>query len=80
MPIYEYACDACKIKFEVEQSMQEEPLTVCPKCSGTIRRVFSPSSIIFKGAVSMPTCRPKKRRKSPPNHKWSSSLFSRASL
>ncbi|HHU88960.1 MAG: FmdB family zinc ribbon protein [Sphaerochaetaceae bacterium] len=50
MPIYEYACDACKIKFEVEQSMQEEPLTVCPKCSGTIRRVFSPSSIIFKGS------------------------------
>jgi putative FmdB family regulatory protein len=50
MPIYEYACDECKVELEIEQSMMDEPLTICPKCSGTIRRVFNASSIIFKGS------------------------------
>lgn len=50
MPIYEYVCDSCKYNFEIEQSMQDEPLSECPKCKNKIRRVFSLSPIIFKGS------------------------------
>lgn len=49
MPFYEYVCDSCNHQFEVQQSMQEDPLTECPKCSGRIRRVFGLNSVIFKG-------------------------------
>jgi putative FmdB family regulatory protein len=50
MPIYEYVCDSCKYNFEIEQSMQDEILSECPKCKNKIRRVFSLSPIIFKGS------------------------------
>jgi putative FmdB family regulatory protein len=50
MPTYEYVCDSCDHRFEVEQSMRDNPLTTCPQCSGSIRRVFGLSSVIFKGS------------------------------
>ncbi|MEZ4522848.1 MAG: FmdB family zinc ribbon protein [Thermomicrobiales bacterium] len=50
MPIYDYACDQCGHRFEARQSFSDDPLTVCPECNGTIRRVIHPSGIIFKGS------------------------------
>ncbi len=50
MPMYEYACDSCNLQLEVEQSMKDDPITICPECKGALRRVFSPNSIIFKGS------------------------------
>lgn len=50
MPTYEYECDVCNHRFEVEQNMRDDPLTECPRCSGPVRRVFSPNSVIFKGS------------------------------
>lgn len=50
MPIYEYVCDSCDHQFEIQQSMQDNPLTECPKCSGQVRRVFGLNSVIFKGS------------------------------
>ena len=50
MPYYEYRCDECDDTFEVFQSMNDDPLTTCPHCSSPIRRLFSASSIIFKGS------------------------------
>jgi putative FmdB family regulatory protein len=50
MPTYDYKCDACGDAFEVFQSMNDEPLSVCEKCGGSIRRVFSAAGIIFKGS------------------------------
>lgn len=50
MPTYEYACDSCKLELEVEQSMKDDPLTICPECKGALRRVFSLNSVIFKGS------------------------------
>ncbi len=48
MPTYEYhakdsnkACDQCRERFEVRQSMSEEPLTKCPKCGNAVERVIS---------------------------------------
>ena len=46
MPVYEYkavgkGCEHCRRKFEVIQSMHEEPLRNCPRCSAPVRRLFS---------------------------------------
>jgi putative FmdB family regulatory protein len=50
MPLYDYACDTCGYRFEARQSFADEPLTVCPECTGHVRRVIHPSGIIFKGS------------------------------
>jgi putative FmdB family regulatory protein len=50
MPTYEYQCKSCNHRFEIWQKMTDEPLTVCPECSGTIRRIFFPAGIVFKGS------------------------------
>ncbi|MCS6940399.1 MAG: hypothetical protein NZM94_14060, partial [Roseiflexus sp.] len=51
MPTYVYACDACGAQFEQFQSFKDEPLRVC-RCGkeGTVRRVFQPVGIVFKGS------------------------------
>jgi putative FmdB family regulatory protein len=50
MPTYDYECQTCNYGFEAFQSMSDEPLSVCPKCSGTVKRVIGGGSgIIFKG-------------------------------
>ena len=50
MPIYEYACDQCGHRFDTRQSWSDDPLTVCPECTGHIRRVLHPAGVIFKGS------------------------------
>jgi putative FmdB family regulatory protein len=50
MPTYVYACDACGAQFEQFQSFKDEPLRTCPSCAGTVRRVFQPVGIVFKGS------------------------------
>ena len=50
MPTYEYACVECGQHIEVVQSMSDAPLTVCAVCGGTLRKVFAPIGIVFKGS------------------------------
>lgn len=50
MPTYQYACTSCSHRFEAVQSFSDEALTECPKCSGRLRKVFSPVGIVFKGS------------------------------
>jgi len=51
MPTYEYKCLECGHRFDVFQKMSEEPLEVCEKCGGAVRRVMSGGSgLIFKGS------------------------------
>lgn len=50
MPIYDYLCNDCGHRFDVKQSWSDDPLTVCPECSGAIRRVLHPAGVIFKGS------------------------------
>ena len=50
MPTYEYRCRSCGEHVEVAQSFKDDPLTVCPKCDGELRKVFSPIGISFKGS------------------------------
>jgi putative FmdB family regulatory protein len=50
MPTYEYLCKGCSHRFEIWQKMTDEPLTTCPACGGTIRRVLFPAGVVFKGS------------------------------
>lgn len=50
MPIYEYRCDDCDSLFEVIQKMSDDPLEVCEKCGGHLRKVLHPVAIHFKGS------------------------------
>ncbi|WP_110515488.1 FmdB family zinc ribbon protein [Herpetosiphon llansteffanensis] len=50
MPTYVYACQACGAQFEQFQRFSDEPLTICPRCQGTIKRVFQPVGVVFKGS------------------------------
>ncbi len=50
MPLYEYRCKNCGHEFEIQQSMSEDSLTVCPNCGEPqLRKVFQPVGITFKG-------------------------------
>ncbi|MBN1521484.1 MAG: zinc ribbon domain-containing protein [Candidatus Aureabacteria bacterium] len=51
MPTYEYQCLKCKKKFEVFQSIKDEPLKKHPRCGGKVKRLISAGAgIIFKGS------------------------------
>ena len=50
MPTYAYACTACAHHFEAHQSFTESSLTVCPECSGRLRKVFQSVGVVFKGS------------------------------
>jgi putative FmdB family regulatory protein len=50
MPTYEYACTECGNRVEVFQRLGDEPLSVCERCGGTLRKVFHPAGIVFKGS------------------------------
>lgn len=50
MPTYVYACDTCGAQFEQFQSFKDEPVRVCPRCEASVRRVFQPVGIVFKGS------------------------------
>jgi putative FmdB family regulatory protein len=50
VPIYEYQCDSCSHRFEVKQSIKDEPLTACERCGKPVRRLISSPGIMFKGS------------------------------
>jgi putative FmdB family regulatory protein len=50
MPLYEYQCEACGVRFERRQNMSDEPIKTCPECAGTVHRLIQPIGIIFKGS------------------------------
>ncbi len=50
MPTYEYLCEECGNRFDVRQRFSEDPITTCPQCTGSVRRVLHASGVIFKGS------------------------------
>ncbi len=52
MPTYDYLCDACQHRFELFQSITEEPVKTCPHCGRRkVRRLIGPGgAVIFKGS------------------------------
>jgi putative FmdB family regulatory protein len=49
VPIYEYKCADCGKCFEHIQKITEEPLSLCPFCSGTVKKLVSNCSFQLKG-------------------------------
>ncbi len=51
MPTYEYKCTSCGHTFEAFQSMNDKPLSRCPKCKSAVKRVINGGmGVIFKGS------------------------------
>jgi len=49
MPIYEYQCEKCSLRFELKKDFSDNGNGFCPQCGNEARRLFSPVPIIFKG-------------------------------
>lgn len=52
MPTYDYECDACGHRFELFQSMKDQPIKKCPACkkSKARRLIGMGAGVIFKGS------------------------------
>ncbi len=52
MPTYDYRCEKCGQVFEMSHAFDAKPPETCcdEHCDGTLRRIFSPPTIIFKGS------------------------------
>ncbi len=50
MPTYEYECGECKHRFEVFQSIHDDPIKLCVSCGSDVKKLFSSTGIIFKGS------------------------------
>jgi putative FmdB family regulatory protein len=50
MPLYEYQCDSCGVRFERIQKFSDPLVTVCPTCGGSVQKLISSPAIQFKGS------------------------------
>ena len=51
MPVYTYRCMNCGVQFDENQKFVDPPLVKCPECGKkTLRKVFQPVGIVFKGS------------------------------
>lgn len=50
MPTYTYRCQTCGVEFDRVQKFSDAPLTHCPECDGTVKRVPQASAVVFKGS------------------------------
>ena len=51
MPTYEYECVKTGRRFDLCQSMKDDPIQNCPECGGDVRRIISTGAgLIFKGS------------------------------
>lgn len=49
MPLYEYECQTCGRRTELLQRFSDAPLTTCPECGGSVRKLPSAPAVQFKG-------------------------------
>jgi putative FmdB family regulatory protein len=50
MPLYEYECFVCGNRFERIQRASADPITTCPDCGGSVRRLMGAPALQFKGS------------------------------
>ncbi len=51
MPVYTYRCEHCGVQFDRTQRYEDPALTRCPECGrDSLRKVFLPVGIVFKGS------------------------------
>ncbi len=50
MPIYEYECLNCQVRFERIQKISELPIKICPECNhDAVKKIISVSGFRLKG-------------------------------
>jgi putative FmdB family regulatory protein len=51
MPVYSYRCEECGFQFDRYQKFTDQSLNRCPECGKrSLRKVYSPVGIVFKGS------------------------------
>ena len=50
VPMYEYECLECGLRFEHLQNHNDPHVTQCPQGHRNVQRVFSAPAIVFKGS------------------------------
>ena len=50
MPTYQYQCTECGNGLEAVQKFTDDALTICPSCSGRLRKIYSAVGVVFKGS------------------------------
>ncbi|HYO36328.1 MAG TPA: FmdB family zinc ribbon protein [Geodermatophilus sp.] len=52
MPTYQYTCTNPdgKHQFEVVQSFTDAPVSECPECGSSVRKVYGSVGVVFKGS------------------------------
>jgi putative FmdB family regulatory protein len=50
LPIYEYQCETCGTVTDIKHGFKETTSEACPKCGGTLKRLFNAAGIVFKGS------------------------------
>jgi len=50
MPLYTFECATCGARFELAQHMADQTMPDCPHGHHTVHRVFTPPTVIFRGA------------------------------
>jgi putative FmdB family regulatory protein len=50
MPLFEYQCEKCGVRFERLRRKSDPTIKQCPECGGPVRRLIQPPGIIFKGS------------------------------
>ncbi|MEO5364266.1 MAG: zinc ribbon domain-containing protein [Magnetococcus sp. DMHC-8] len=49
MALYDYKCDACAARFEVDHPMSAPPVQVCPECGAhKVRKILSTGGISIR--------------------------------
>ena len=49
MPLYEYECSDCALRFERIQKFSDRVVRTCPECKGRVDRLVHAPAIQFKG-------------------------------
>ena len=49
MPLYEYQCETCGLKFEVRQKFSDAPVCECRACGGAVKKLISHGGFALKG-------------------------------
>jgi len=50
VPIYEYQCKDCAAVTDIRHGFKEINREACPACAGEMKRLFTPTGIVFKGS------------------------------
>ena len=50
MPIYEYRCQSCGLRFELIQKFDAAPPSGCRECDGPVEKLISQSAFKLKGS------------------------------